>query len=51
MICKDLQERLLKNYQQWLDNKEVGFDKLNIEHWLFDYGTFRVKFKFIIKSQ
>lgn len=49
MICKELQERLLNNYQQWLDNKEVGFDKLNIEHWLFDYGTFRDFFYSVVE--
>lgn len=41
MICKELQTKQLKNYQQWFDNKEVGFNRLNIEHWLFDYGTFK----------
>lgn len=27
MICKELQTKQLKNYQQWLDDKDVDFER------------------------
>ena len=41
MISEYQKQNLLKNYTQWVNNEETGFDLDNINRWLIDFKKFQ----------